>query len=101
MTDPFYKSGIWKQLRAAALKRDHYTCVVPGCGRRAVVVDHVKRRRDGGADALSNLRSLCDMHDRQLKERPGGKRGNRGTPYIKGCDARGRPLDPNHPWNRK
>jgi hypothetical protein len=29
----------------------------------AVVVDHVLRRQDGGADELPNLRSLCRAHD--------------------------------------
>jgi 5-methylcytosine-specific restriction endonuclease McrA len=64
------------------------------------VVDHIKRRRDGGSDALDNLRSLCDQHDRQVKERPSGQRANAGKLFVRGCDANGRPLDPNHPWNR-
>jgi hypothetical protein len=50
-------------LRAARLKLDRHTCVVPGCGQRAVVVDHVKRHRDSGNDALDNVRSLYREHD--------------------------------------
>jgi 5-methylcytosine-specific restriction endonuclease McrA len=96
--DPYYKSKHWHRLRAAALKRDHKTCVVPGCGQRAVVVDHIKRRRDGGADVLANVRSLCREHDQQVKERPNGQRANAGKLVVKGCLADGSPRDPLHPW---
>ncbi|HEY1300872.1 MAG TPA: HNH endonuclease [Stellaceae bacterium] len=98
MTDPFYRSKQWKKLREARLKLDNYACVVAGCGARAVVVDHIVRRRDGGADTLSNLRSLCREHDQQVKERPSGRRANAGQLTVKGCFADGSPRDPAHPW---
>jgi 5-methylcytosine-specific restriction protein A len=97
-SDPYYQTPHWRRLRAAALKRDGYRCVVPGCGKAAVVVDHIKRRRDGGADVLGNLRSLCRDHDNQVKERPNGKRGNAGKLVVKGCFPDGSPRDPRHPW---
>jgi 5-methylcytosine-specific restriction endonuclease McrA len=98
--DPYYLSTHWKRLRAARLKMDGNRCVVPGCGQRATTVDHIKRRRDGGLDVLSNLRSLCDEHDRMVKERPSGKRANAGKLVVRGCFADGSPRDPAHPWYR-
>lgn len=99
MTKSYYQTPAWRRLRAARLKLDKGMCTVPGCGQRATIVDHVKRRRDGGADTLANTRSLCREHDQMIKERPDGKRANGGKLVVRGCDALGRPLDPNHPWN--
>lgn len=96
--DPFYASAFWRRLRAERLKHDNYTCVVPGCGQRAVVVDHVKGRRAGGADVLGNLRSLCREHDQQVKERSTGQRANAGKLVVRGCFPDGSPRDPSHPW---
>lgn len=96
--DPFYSTQQWKQLRLARLRMDHFRCAAPGCGLVAVVADHVVPRRQGGSDTLSNLRSLCLMHDRQVKERIGGsKRGHDGQ-LSSPCDVNGHPLDPKHPW---
>lgn len=98
--DPFYRTPIWAALRKARLRLDGYACVVPGCGATAVVVDHVIPRKQGGPDTVQNLRSLCRLHDGQIKERPGGsKRGRGGQPVI-GCDVSGHSLDPNHPFYR-
>lgn len=99
--DPFYSSSKWRALRALALRRDDFTCTVPGCGRPATIVDHIIRRRDGGGNTLTNLRSLCVTHDNQIKERPKGYRSNKGELSLKGVDANGRPLDPKHPWNTR
>ncbi len=76
--DEFYLTPQWKRLRAAALKRDGGMCVAPGCRRKAVVVDHIISRRNGGRDILDNLRSLCRVHDNEVKELPGGERRNGG-----------------------
>lgn len=70
--DPFYQSPEWKALRVACFKRDGYRCVE--CGERAIIADHIKRRRDGGPDTLDNLRSLCRACDNRLKETWSGKR---------------------------
>lgn len=67
--EPYYLSTGWRALRAAALDRDGYRCASPGCPDRAVVVDHIVSRRDGGTDTLDNLRCLCRTHDSRLKER--------------------------------
>jgi hypothetical protein len=64
-------------------------------------VDHVISRRNGRADNPANLRCLCAHHDSQIKENSSGKRKNNGKPYLVGCDGNGRPLDPEHWWNRR
>lgn len=97
MTDPFYRSLNWRQLRGAALRRDRWRCVV--CGDRAVVVDHIVSRRNGGPDTLGNLRSLCRRHDNAIKENQHGNRRSHGI--LGGCDASGVPSDPNHPWHER
>jgi HNH endonuclease len=99
MTDPYYRTSHWLRLRAAALGRDGHRCTAPGCTARANVVDHIISRRNGGLDTLTNLRSLCAHHDSQIKENTDGKRKNNGKPYLRGCDATGKPLDPEHWWN--
>lgn len=96
--DPYYKTKAWQLLRKAALHRDLYTCVVPGCGQPAYAVDHIKARRAGGADRLDNLRSLCKEHDHAVKETRTGERANGGKFVVKGCFADGSPRDPSHPW---
>lgn len=98
MAPRFYVTKTWKRLRDARLKLDRHVCVVPGCGQRATHVDHIVSRRAGGADALSNLRSLCREHDNQVKERPGGKRAAKGKLVARGCHPDGSPRDPNHAW---
>src|SRR5262245_24453944 len=87
--DPYYWSKQWLALRQAALRRDHYTCTVPGCRDKATHVDHIVTRKLGGADTLSNLRSLCRLHDHQLRERPNGNRPAKAR--LIGCGADGWP----------
>ena len=97
-SDPFYKTKRWQSLRKAALRRDLFTCIVPGCGQPAYAVDHIKARRAGGTDTLDNLRSLCKPHDHAVKETRTGERGNAGELVVKGCFEDGTPRDPAHPW---
>ena len=98
--NPYYDSSHWDTLRRAALNRDHGLCVVPGCGQRAQVVDHIRTRlptpQPCSEDVLENLRSLCFQHDAQVKERSrgDGRRKQGGQFKIRGCDVDGRPLDP-------
>lgn len=84
MPNPYYQTAEWKALRLAALRRDGFQCVIAGCGTRASVVDHIKQRDAGGADALPNLRSLCHRHHNM---RPRLFQGR-----VAGCDADGWPI---------
>lgn len=72
--DPFYLSAEWARLKALVRARSGGVCEIEGCNRPARVCDHIKRRRDGGLDHQSNLRDLCDHHDRKFKESWSGSR---------------------------
>jgi 5-methylcytosine-specific restriction endonuclease McrA len=74
IADAYYSTPSWRDLRAACLRRDNYTCVVEGCGNAGVVADHIVTRSAGGSDTLSNLRSLCRTCDNQARERSDGTR---------------------------
>lgn len=52
----------WGKIRLRILKRDRWTCCVPGCGARAVDVDHIDNL---GSDDDDNLWSLCRPHHEQ------------------------------------
>jgi 5-methylcytosine-specific restriction enzyme A len=90
--DRFYSTQAWKRTRAIVLKRDGYRCTAIDCSTPSrglggrLVVDHVIERRDGGADHVSNLRTLCPTCD----NRRHGRRG-RGvkSPRSLGCDRPG------------
>lgn len=108
MSKPYYRSRHWRELREAALMRDLFRCVVPGCKDRATHVDHIRPRpRDASgptwADCLENVQCMCARHhNSKTAQRDGGfgRAQNDGPVKIAGADATGRPLDPNHWWNR-
>lgn len=100
----YYSSKHWKALRSQALARDGHRCTVQGCNSTyRPHVDHIKTRprveHPTVFDVLPNLRTLCDAHDRQVKERSSGRRANGGKLTVKGCGADGTPADPNHHWS--
>ena len=105
MAKRIYDTAQWRKLRK------HYLTLFPTCemcrqeGRvvAAQHVDHIKPIAEGGAPFdMTNLQSLCATHhSRKTILRDGGfgrKKSNR--PLIRGCDAAGQPIDPEHPWNR-
>jgi 5-methylcytosine-specific restriction endonuclease McrA len=54
----YYHTGEWAQLRAACLARDYRQCVI--CARtHRLTAHHIKARKDGGPDTLTNLTTLC------------------------------------------
>jgi hypothetical protein len=71
-----YLSVDWKTLRIKVFERDHWHCVIPGCGQPAKVCEHIVSRRGGGSDDMSNLCSLCRDHDNHFKEDASGARRN-------------------------
>ena len=101
----YYNSAHWKGLKRATHERDGWRCVVPGCGSSTrLVCDHVVTRPNVDyptqLDTLANTRTLCGVHDRQIKEQANGYRRRSGKPVVSGCTADGSPLDPRHPWHR-
>ena len=85
----YYGTAAWKRLRAEVLRRQP-VCATPGCGLRAVHVDHIVPRSKGGADALPNLRGLCPQCHNMRRQG--------GEPRAKGCDVHGNPRDATHWW---
>ena len=83
-TDPFYQTEAWKRARRERLRMDHGMCVK--CmeefyrGERmrplpATMVHHVlpiKERPDLALD-LSNMQSLCEMHNNREHPEKGGR----------------------------
>ena len=102
----FYNSRRWKNLRRLKLSSNPLCelCEKAGLVVSANQVDHITSIQAGGdAASLDNLMSLCTpCHSRKTVLKDGGfGRQASDTPLIKGCDDRGKPLDPNHPWNTR
>ncbi|OAN39099.1 hypothetical protein A4X20_18755 [Mycolicibacterium iranicum] len=56
---------ISRRLRRALERRDHGTCVVPGCGAtRSLHAHHLVHWEDGGQTELDNLALVCPYHHR-------------------------------------
>lgn len=94
----------WEQVRARFLahpgNRFCRRCAARGEQVLATDVDHIVSIRRGGSRLdWANLQPLCARcHGRKTVRQDGGF-GRQ--PYIRGCDINGRPLDPNHPWNKE
>ena len=71
----------WSRLRAAVLKAEPWCrmCRARGKYTRAVTVDHVVQRVDGGSDHPSNLTPLCDDCHKAKGRGDGSQRIVRGT----------------------
>jgi hypothetical protein len=102
----YYRTPHWRALKQACHERDRWRCTVSGCQTPTyrLTCDHIQRRPNvsypTAYDVLSNLRTLCGNHDAQVKELASGKRRQDGKLIVKGCDANGWPIDPNHGWRR-
>jgi 5-methylcytosine-specific restriction enzyme A len=92
-----YGTKRWKALRLYQLGIEPLCrlCRQREIVRAATVADHVIPHK--GDEELffdrNNLQSLCGDCHTITKAR----QEHRG--YMQGCDARGVPLDPQHPWN--
>ena len=81
----------WRTLRAAVL-REHPVCALCRTAM-ASEVDHVDD--DPTNNDRANLSALCKpCHSRKTN-------ADRGHHVTFGCDLKGMPLDPNHPWNNE
>ncbi|WP_275790530.1 HNH endonuclease [Pararhizobium gei] len=101
-----YKLPQWEPLRQIVFLRDNYTCQWPGCGRLLIgkrnepnsPVAHHRQDHKGDLalflDPL-NVMAVCkECHDTGAQ-----RAAHRG--YVSGHGEDGRPLDPDHPWNRR
>jgi len=71
-------------------------CAAQGMQTVAAHVDH--KIRHGGDQALfwdkPNWQPLCAGHHNSLKQR------EEKSGMVLGCDVKGNPNDPRHPWHR-
>lgn len=54
----------WAKTRRQVLAECGGICEVPGCPNRATEVDHIIPHSQGGSEARSNLRGICEPHHR-------------------------------------
>jgi len=95
-----YSTRRWERVRKLKMQYEPLCqlCLKQGRIEPAAAVDHVVPINRGGAPfpALDGLMSLCaSCHNQKTRHE------QLGEDYaIKGCDVFGRPLDPNHHWNK-
>ena len=88
----------WRRLRARFLVDNPLCVMCTDAGRTtpATELDHIKRHK--GDSVLfydpKNWQGLCAFHHRSIK----AQMERSGT--VRGCNADGTPLDPNHHWNK-
>ncbi len=92
-------SAAWKRLRAQVLAEEPLCrmCTARGLVVPATDVDHIVDSREDFTDDNSreNLAALChECHSLKTA-------ASMGKSVTWGCDVKGNPLDPNHPWNRE
>ena len=85
----------WRRLRAAILGERPLCqhCLDRGVIEPATEVDHVNN--DPSDNRPEALQSLCKPCHSRKTQRDMGKR------VSYGCDSKGMPLDPSHPWFQK
>ncbi len=67
---PFHRQAILTSLKHKVNLRDKRKCSHDGCGNsRWIEIHHVIPISQGGTNELSNLKTLCSSHHRQLHER--------------------------------
>nr|WP_170265275.1 HNH endonuclease [Pseudochrobactrum saccharolyticum] len=101
-----YALPAWQQLRLQIFQRDNYICQWPGCGELLIgkgnvpnsPVAHHKKDHKGDMELFldpENIIAVCkSCHDQPVQ-----RATHRG--YISGHDDDGRPVDPDHPWNKR
>lgn len=93
-----YDTARWKRERAAFLRAHPLCrmCEAQGRATLATVADHIEPHK-GDRELFwdqTNWQGLCKVdHDAAKAEQE-------NTGRIRGCDVHGRPLDPNHHWNK-
>lgn len=95
-----YNSARWRSIRGQQLAREPLCAICITIGQIGVadVVDHVEPHRGDPAKFWGGpFQSLCSHHHNSTKQSL--EKGGAGL--IKGSDADGWPLDPNHAWRRR
>lgn len=98
-----YGLARWKRTRKAQLDKQPLceNCLKQGRLTPATVCDHVdpKSKLDPETFFAGPFQSLCD--DPRYLCHSSIKQSEELHGFVKGSDAHGRPMDANHPWNRR
>lgn len=91
-------SAAWKRLRAQVLAEEPLCrwCLARGLVVASTDVDHIKDSREDYSDdnRRENLTAMChECHSLKTA-------ASMGKRVSMGCDVSGKPLDPDHPWNK-
>jgi len=71
----YYATNEWKELRDLAVSRDGHKCQRCGSSKR-LTAHHKIPRTESGADALDNLKTVCDAcHIKEHSDYNKSKRG--------------------------
>ncbi|PKG49280.1 MULTISPECIES: HNH endonuclease [Halomonadaceae] len=90
----------WQRLRAQVIAEEPLCrhCLARGVVSPTTDVDHIHNGDGDYSDDNSreNLQGLChECHSHKTRAEMDGS-----ATLVAGCDASGRPIDPNHHWNR-
>lgn len=93
-------SAAWARLRAQVIAEEPLCrhCLARGLVSPTTDVDHIINGEGDYSDDNSreNLQGLCrPCHSQKTRVEMGD-----GELMLAGCDTTGRPIDPNHHWNR-
>lgn len=96
-----YKAKEWQRLRDNQLKR-HPNCQCPHCQGKKLKADTADHKIAHKGDRrlffdpknLQSMAASCHNSRKQSQERG-------GAGFLKGCDEKGRPLSPDHEWNKE
>ena len=93
-----YNTARWQKLRRWQLQSYPLCryCLEIGKTAAATIPDHIVPVAQAPERAFDpdNLQPLCESCHNRVKQ------SEERTGYRVGCDTSGRPVDPNHPWNR-
>lgn len=98
-----YNTARWRTIRRRQLEREPLCRLCSAVGRDtfATVCDHVdpKAKETETGFFAGPFQSLCDAEPWRCHSSLKQKQEKRG--YLPGCDLNGRPVDADHPWNRR
>lgn len=92
-----YKTKQWQAIRKDYLQRNPLCVMCQQDGRiaQATVVDHIEPHRGDLVKFYNGpFQGLCKTHHDSTKQR------QEKSGYQPGGDELGRPIDPNHHWNK-
>lgn len=95
-----YSTVAWRRRRKSQLDAEPLcrACRKERRITKATVADHIERATDEQSFWHGALQSLCATHHNA--KRQAESKGNQWRSKMRGCDASGIPLDPEHEWSK-